>query len=187
MEYKKLSLIFACFILAGALISASGISCDYSDDNPIEIPAGESVTTSCVLQNMAGEPKDVVFNLEITSGEEFASLVENSYDVPFGVEDVEVPIVFDIPRKTESGNYSVVIRLEQTSSGEGDNVKIAPGLNKKIALTVTKGKAISDETSSVLIGIVVLILLIAIIVYVRKEMTNCSKCKKKTSSKKKKK
>lgn len=104
-EMMIMSLVLV-LTMAISLVSAFGASTPYWDENPLKLAPGESTVMELTLQNMMGDGSDMVFKAEITDdGDGIATLVnlDTLYSVPFGTEDVKVPIRVTVPEEITQG------------------------------------------------------------------------------------
>ncbi len=139
---KEMMMVSLVLILTMAisLVSAFGASTPYWDEHPLKLAPGESTLMELTLQNMVGDGSDMVFKAEITNdGDGVAALVSSDtlYSVPFGTEDVKVPIRVVVPEDiAQGGKREVVVSFMQISSEEEGMVGVSGGFTTKFVVEV---------------------------------------------------
>ena len=103
----NLFLVLGSLVLLTTMVGAAGVTAPYWDGNPLYMKAGTSETVTLTLQNMAEGSADMTFNAAIEEGSEIASLSQQTYSVPFGIKDVEVPVTITIPENPTIDKYIV--------------------------------------------------------------------------------
>ncbi len=125
MVYKFF--LFMIFIFLTNFVFAYGPSTPYWGDNPLYLNPGESTTFNITLQNLVG---DINITLRARIGENpIARLTDgdpHDYFIPFGSDDIKVPIFVEIPYGVKIGEkYNVGVSFREVSSGEGGTVSIS--------------------------------------------------------------
>lgn len=144
MENKIKKEMLMVFLVIGlaitiSLVSAFGASTPYWDENPLKLAPGESTIIELTLQNMVGA-EDIVLTAKIDNdGDGIATLVDvdTIYSVPFGTEDVKVPIRVEVPETIERGGIrTVIVSFMQVSSTEGGMVGLSSGFTTKFIVNI---------------------------------------------------
>lgn len=166
------SMILTVFLVS--LICASGVSAPYWKGNPLNIGPGQTDTVSLTLQNMVGD-KDITMQVEITQGQEIASLKDDKYTAKAGTKDTEVPVKIEIgPNVTLGKTYTVVVSFASVTPDEEGTVTLGTAVDTTFDVVVAdvEAKEQAEETQLpwlLIIGIIVVVVIIVAVIFVRKK------------------
>jgi hypothetical protein len=135
---KKIGVVWI-FLFLITFVNASGVATPYWDENPLMMYPGESVIIELVLQNMAGEPEDIILKAKISSERDIASLIEEEreYLVPFGRDDIKVPIEIKIPENIEGGGImEIFVSFTKVEDSTEGMVNVVPSTTSKIVVEI---------------------------------------------------
>ncbi len=135
---KKIGVLGSLLFLI-AIVNAAGVATPYWDENPLRMYPGESATIELVLQNMAGGLEDIILKAEISSDRDIASLVEEDreYLVPFGRDDIKVPIRIEVPEDIEEGGLrEILISFNQVADPTEGMVDVVSSVTSKVVVEI---------------------------------------------------
>ena len=159
--------ILLCFSFVASVVSAFGIFCPYSDNNPLELAPGQSSTVSIALQNMVGD-KNITLKAEVTEGSEIARLADetNEYLVPFGGYG-SVGVIVTIPAGATIGHqYNVKVVLTTITPNPSGGITIGSSIEKEFPVIVTSGEPVKKSMTPGLILLIVVIVIIAVLIVI---------------------
>lgn len=177
MKTKSIRIFaFALVLLISiAGISAFGIGCAYSNENPLKLFPGESSEVLINLQN----DKVIQLKASIIEGADIVSFLDASdvYNVPAGWVNAKLRV--SVPASASIGQeYVVTMNFAEISSGQTGTVGLSSAIEKSFKVLVVEKPAVQVETpapteegiSSIwwILGVVVLVIIIAIIWFVVK-------------------
>ncbi len=163
---KRIAIL--CFILVTLVgyASAFGVVGDYSRDNILKMYPGENKQVTYTIQNMVGE-EDIKIMVNLKEGENIARISgQNTYDVPYGSANTEVPVIVSIPENAPVGQkYNVVAEFRTVTEG-GEGVVIGLGIDYPFGVEVIEKASEEKEESNLWIVAIILAFLVIIIVVV---------------------
>ncbi len=106
----------------------------------VEVYEGETTVVTFILQNMVGE-KDINVRVQVLEGQEVAQLIDGKevYLVPFGRKDIPINLQLKAPENPKDV-YPVRFSVTTLPEEGGRQVELAVGLEKRLEVTVQKGK-----------------------------------------------
>ncbi len=156
-----LSALIASLMLI-SIISAFGVSSPYWDENPLQMNRGETKTINLNLQNMVGEG-DVTVKATLVEGNDVTSLAKDTYVVKQGTSNTMVPLKITIPKDAVPGETKS-IRIE-FKTVQDDTKGITMGTGMTVAFNVIAGEAIAETNTSMIVGLILAIIILAIIIW----------------------
>ncbi len=170
-------------------VSAVAVSGPYSESRILEIYPGQSISFKLVLQNAAGDPKDVKFSAKITEGSEYVSLLDENteYFVPAGTADTVVNVGVKVPKNSEIGSeYIARIEFEPlpVEGQETGMISILTGISRSFKIKVSDDESLlAEEKPKEILGkeasrrifwmavltLIIAVVLIAVIVFITKK------------------
>jgi hypothetical protein len=137
-----------------SVVSAFDVTQFYFDTRPLELSPGESRETSLILRNF-DEPEGVSDFVEASFVDDvgIASFVDSdlTYEVPFGGEHVNVPLMISIPEDAEIGETLEIKVLfsDVSSSGGGEgNVNFVVNLVGEVIVEIVEDVPLQPEEVS---------------------------------------
>ena len=173
--------LFALFVLLfGSFVSAFGVSAPYWGDNPLYLSPGQTKEVVLGLQNLAGEPQDLIVEITLLDGGDIAVLQGNTtIALPFGSDNVPVPVTIFVPDTAENGDTWTVTLNFQTFVAEevqDGTIQFNTGVQKSFDVIVPSqgGTAFQEqvaeifnlegESPSLLLVVVVLVVVLVLLV-----------------------
>ena len=154
---KKRVIFYSAIILTLFFInfvSAFSVATLYGDNYPLKLRPGETKDTFFLVRNVVEGDSDVNVKVELTKGEEVASLVEGakSYSVAYG-DEIEIPVRIDVPLGVEPGTKYYVGALFKPIPGKarGGNIQFLVNIGKSFPVIVAGEGRPEFLTSSSLI------------------------------------
>ena len=182
----SITLIMSLLILILAVnANAFGVSSPYWDERPLYVQPGEVKEFNYLLQNMVGN-KDITIKTELEPGSEeiMELLSQNSvYQIPFGVNDIPVPVKINVPSDANTGKeWQVGVRFTTLAvSTENQPVAIGTAYSKGFKVivgepqveapkepTATTKSETTNQIISFAISLIVLLALWLIITRIKK-------------------
>jgi hypothetical protein len=187
MKNKTIILFFGIILLFTIIftlnVNSSGVSSPYWDDNPMYAQAGEIKEFSYTLQNMVGN-EDIKMQATLEGDASVIQFVNKNsiYNVPFGSNDIKVPVRVTVPSNAKEGDeYQVGVRFTTISDNTGKPVVIGAAFSKGFKVIVGKPKTVaenaninvtkpllSNQLTGFLVSLVVLVILALVIRYFNK-------------------
>lgn len=169
------SLAFVLLLSAFAYsVSAFGVGSPYWKGNPLVVAPGEQTTVYLSLQNMVGD-EDLTVHVALKEGSEIAQVDARNYEVRAGTSDTRVPIDISVPADVPIGTpYVVTVSFATVNSGAGGSVVLGTGIDT--TFDVMTGDVVQESPSLgssrtlmySVIGVILLILIVAYILYRRR-------------------
>ncbi|MFH1210223.1 MAG: hypothetical protein V1663_05565 [archaeon] len=182
---KKIIIFMCMFLLLSISVFAFGVSSPYYSDNPLVLSPGESKDVAFSLQNMAGATQDLNVELEVITGQDLVTVLEQPqmYYVPANSEDVKSNIRVTVPSTAVPGdNFNIVLNFKSLNSGEGGMVDLglgtrisfgvvvaAPPQEPEVQIPETVPEAEGNNNLIYYIVIIVIILILLLIVFAKKK------------------
>ncbi len=172
-------------IILSLNVSAWGVTSFYT--NPITIYPGQVQEIEYWLQNIA-DNHDMYITANVVKGSEFFSIdSKNNYFVKQGIKDVKVHGKIDIPSDAQIGDeYYIEIKFEESlpQTNPAGAVGVGTSVSKVIEVLVKEqptstSKFLSQVTSILTLVGVILVVLVILYCFIKKEMKLINKIKRK--------
>jgi len=171
----KLSTLVVLSVLLSSFALAVGVSSPYWEGNPLKIAPGETKIVNLGLQNMGAEDDDdVTLKAELTEGSEIASISKSEYFVKANTKSTRVLVEVSIPEETSIGSeYKVTVSFRTITPG-GEGVVFGIGFDSDFDVLVISESTEPKKTitTSMIIGILAIILIIIAIVMITRKKRN---------------
>ena len=158
------------------MVSSFGIGSSYWKGQPFTIAPGETKTANLYMQNMVGE-EAVSVRVEVKQGRDIASVDEREYTVPFGVDDMVLPVEISVPADVEVGTmYPVVVSFITVGEPGSGTISLGTAYDISFDVEVVSESSGSQEVEGgsnlgfIVVTLLVLIILIVVVtILIRKK------------------
>ncbi|MBD3252738.1 hypothetical protein GF386_03345 [Candidatus Pacearchaeota archaeon] len=161
-------------ILSVSFVSSFGVATNYWKGHPMQLSPGESGTSVLSLQNMK-TTEDLTVQMDITKGDEIASIDKSRYFVKANTADTVVPVKIRIPYSAEPGTVYEVTVSSRTVTPGGSGVVLGTGMDTSFEVLVVENVLLETESeeipqlkfdTGVLIGALVIVVILGVLLWV---------------------
>jgi uncharacterized membrane protein len=177
IKSKILASLAVLMFLGISFVSAFSVSSPYMENKTLNLyPDSKTTDLQFVLQNGGGATDNVSIKVEVISGSDILSLVDNSniYTVVPG-NKVPVNMRITLPSNATVGdNYNIALEFTTVASGESGQFGFGTGQEQDFKVSVVNRIVTEGETKHngtllyIILGILVLLVIIVLVLIKRK-------------------
>ncbi len=164
-EIKNAGIALMALVLSVSVVSALGISLEYTKSNPLQLYPGQSVVVPLNLQNYLGN-EDVMVELSIVEGMDIARFSQTEYLLKAGTYDNYANLIVTAPTNALIGAEEIVTVSLTTVNEENSKEMVSLGSAMEfsfpvqiVAKTEQPAPAISNNWI-LAIGVIVVLLIL---------------------------